>query len=278
MIFTKITKESDILEDNKKYIIIGIIAVIIFAIFVAVILNDNNDQRKVENKTENTSNTSNTTSKTTEKEDNFDYETAAEEQMATAKTGETIAVMHVKNYGDITFKFFKDRAPKAVENFLTHAKDGYYDGLKFHRVMEEFMIQGGDPKGDGTGGESIWGEGFGTEIDKSLVPYRGALCMAMSNLPNSIGSQFFIVQANADETMTSRLLVNGYSENLVKQYSKYGGYLSLYEQYTVFGQVIDGMETVDKIAKSEKTMSDSGELSQPVEDIIIENIEVKEQE
>lgn len=278
MIFTKITKESDILEDNKKYIIIGIIAVIIFAIFVAVILNDNNDQRKVENKTENTSNTSNTTSKTTEKEDNFDYETAAEEQMATAKTGETIAVMHVKNYGDITFKFFKDRAPKAVENFLTHAKDGYYDGLKFHRVMEEFMIQGGDPKGDGTGGESIWGEGFGTEIDKSLVPYRGALCMAMSNLPNSIGSQFFIVQANADETMTSRLLVNGYSENLVKQYSKYGGYLSLYEQYTVFGQVIDGMETVDKIAKAEKTMSDSGELSQPVEDIIIENIEVKEQE
>ena len=79
------------------------------------------------------------TEKTEEKEEEFDYLEAAEEQMSTAKSGETIAIMHVKGYGDITFKFFDDKAPKAVENFLTHAKEGYYDGVKFHRVMEEFM-------------------------------------------------------------------------------------------------------------------------------------------
>ena len=187
--------------------------------------------------------------------------------------------MHVQNFGDITFKFFEDKAPKAVENFVTHAKDGYYDGVTFHRVMEEFMIQGGDPQGDGTGGESIWGEGFDEEIDQSLVPYRGALCMASAGYGNSsLGSQFFIVQANADESRTSSMLTYGYPENLVTEYAKYGGYLSLYGQYTVFGQVINGMDVVDKIAKVEKEESTSGELSVPVEDIIIESIDIKEKE
>ena len=136
------------------------------------------------------------------------------------------------------------------------------------------MIQGGDPKGDGTGGESIWGNGFGTELDESLVPFRGALCMAMSNLPNSIGSQFFIVQANYSEQMESYMKIGGYPEGLLEQYRNYGGYLSLYNNYTVFGQVYEGIETVDNIVKVEKTMSSTGEESVPVQDVIIESIEV----
>lgn len=205
---------------------------------------------------------------------NVDYKANAEKQMAMPNEGDTVATFHIKNFGDIKVKFFADIAPKAVENFVTHAKDGYYNGLTFHRVMEEFMIQGGDPNGDGTGGKSIWGEGFGTELDESLVPYRGALCMAMSSLPNSIGSQFFIVQANPSEEMASYMKIGGYPDTLVEQYSTYGGYLSLYMGYTVFGQVYEGMDTVDKIVKVEKTMSEMGEKSVPVEDVIIESIEV----
>ena len=273
------------MESKTTYIIIGIVAVIAFVIIAGVIISDDGKEKNTSNTSNSssnsvtnnsvTNNTSNSTANTTD-EDSFDYEAAAEEQMAEPKKGETIAVMHVKNYGDITFKFFEDKAPKAVDNFLKHAKEGYYNGVKFHRVMEDFMIQGGDPKGDGTGGESIWGKGFEEEIDQSLVPYRGALCMASAGTGTStLGSQFFIVQANADDTQAKSLKSYGYPEGLINAYSKYGGYLSLYKSYTVFGQVVSGMDVVDKIAKVEKTQSSSGELSVPVEDIIIESIDVK---
>ena len=110
--------------------------------------------------------------------DTIDYKAAAEKQLAMPEKGETVAIIKVKGYGEIKVKFFEDVAPKAVENFLTHAKNGYYDGVIFHRVINDFMIQTGDPLGNGTGGESIWGEGFGEELDFELVPYRGALSMA----------------------------------------------------------------------------------------------------
>ena len=145
---------------------------------------------KVTNTT-NTSKKTNTTNQESEV-DKVDFETNAEKQMAMPEEGETIAIIHIKNHGDVKVKFFPDVAPKAVENFVTHAKNGYYNNLTFHRIIDEFMIQGGDPKGNGTGGESIWGNGFGTELDYSLVPYRGALCMAMSSFPYSIGRQFFL--------------------------------------------------------------------------------------
>ena len=200
------------------------------------------------------------------------YEINAEKQMAMPEKGETIAIMHVKEYGDIKFKFFKDVAPKAVENFLTHAKEGYYDGLTFHRVINEFMIQGGDPTGIGTGGESIWGEGFGTELDQSIVPYRGSLCMAMSSLPNSIGSQFFITQAHFNAERESYFKAYGLDDGLWETYKKYGGdVLSLYMKYTVFGQVIEGMDVVDKIASVKTDSNDK-----PTEDVIIESIDVTE--
>ena len=125
------------------------------------------------------------------------------------------------NQGDIKVKLFADIAPKTVENFTTHAKNGYYDNGIFHRVIRDFMIQGGDPEGTGMGGESIWGGSFEDEFSDKLLNVRGALSMANAG-PNTNGSQFFIVQA--DETPW----LNG--------------------KHTVFGQVIEGMDVVDKIA------------------------------
>ena len=116
-------------------------------------------------------------------------------QFTAVKEGETVATMKT-NMGDIKIKFFKEDAPKAVENFLTHAKNGYYDGLIFHRVIKDFMIQGGDPNGTGTGGESIWGHPFEDEFTPELHNFRGALCMANAG-PSTNGSQFFIVQAKS---------------------------------------------------------------------------------
>ena len=290
------------MENKKFYIAIGIIAIIIFALVVAIILSDSDKKEEKNTNTTNKNAVSSVNNTTDEEDKNADvnYTENAEAQLAAPKSGETIAVMHVKDFGDITFKFFNDKAPKAVENFLTHAKDGYYNGIKFHRVMEEFMIQGGDPTGNGTGGESIWGEGAsyehlpklkgnkqqdneteanGEEIDASLVPYRGALCMASTGYGrSSLGSQFFIVQANATDEMKNALSQYGYPEGLIDAYSQYGGYLSLYGMYTVFGQVVDGMDVVDKIVKVEKNLSETGELSVPVNDVIIESIEVKVQD
>lgn len=168
--------------------------------------------------------------------------------------------------GTIKIKLFPELAPKAVENFMTHAKDGYYDGLTFHRVIKDFMIQGGDPKGDGTGGESIWGEGFETEVSNRLYNIRGALSMARSQDPNSNGSQFFIVQ-NSDDVHDG-LLKDDYPRAIIDAYKK-GGYPSLDGQYTVFGQVIEGMDVVDKIAQVETDSNDK-----PATDVKIESIKV----
>ena len=196
----------------------------------------------------------------------------AEAQMADPEEGETIAIFHIEDYGDITVKFFEDVAPNAVENFITHAEEGYYDGLTFHRVIEEFMIQGGDPEGDGSGGESIWGEDFAEELSTTVLPYKGALCMASQGTGTStLGSQFFIVQANYTDTMESYLSYYGYS-NLLTSYQTYGGDLydlAIYAQYTTFGQVIDGLDIVDEIAAVDTDDSDK-----PVEDVIISSIEI----
>lgn len=102
--------------------------------------------------------------------------------------------------GDIKLVLYPSEAPKAVENFVTHCKEGYYDGLIFHRIIKNFMLQGGDPKGTGTGGESIWGAPFEDEFTDRVHNFRGALSMANSG-PNSNGSQFFIVQSN--QTITA---------------------------------------------------------------------------
>ena len=108
-----------------------------------------------------------------------------------AKDAEVIVMK--TSMGTIKLRLFPEKAPKTVENFVTHAKEGYYDGLTFHRVINGFMIQGGDPLGNGTGGESIWGRPFEDEFDVELRNFRGALSMANAG-PCTNGSQFFIVQ------------------------------------------------------------------------------------
>lgn len=113
-------------------------------------------------------------------------------------TDDEYLVELVTTEGNVKIKLFPKQAPKAVENFVKHAKDGYYKDTPFHRVIKDFMIQGGDPKGDGTGGESIWKKGFKTEDSKQLYNIRGALSMARAESRNSNGSQFFIVTNNED--------------------------------------------------------------------------------
>ena len=173
--------------------------------------------------------------------------------------------------GDITILLFPDKAPKAVENFTTHAKNGYYDGLKFHRVIPGFMIQGGDPRGNGTGGESIWGRPFQDEFTMDLWNFRGALSMANSG-PNTNGSQFFIVQApEVDEGLLGQMKMAGFPADVIEKYKEVGGTPWLDHRHTVFGQVISGMDVVDAIA-----MAETGAQDMPKEDILIQTITVTE--
>ena len=186
------------------------------------------------------------------------------------QAGETIAVMHT-NMGDISIRLFAEKVPKTVENFVTHAKNGYYDGLICHRVIKDFMIQGGDPTGTGCGGESIWGPKFQDEFDVDLHNLRGALSMANAG-PNTNGSQFFIVQA--DEVPSNligqmRQLGDSFPENTVKAYEKLGGTPWLDFKHSVFGQVFDGMDVVDKIAGVKTAYGD-----RPVEDVVINSIDI----
>ncbi|MBO1299270.1 MULTISPECIES: peptidylprolyl isomerase [Enterococcus] len=214
------------------------------------------------------SSTNETTEKTTETStvESIDLNSLELPQLNTEVADNEDLVEMVTSKGTIKIKLFPELAPKAVENFMTHAKDGYYEGVTFHRVIQDFMIQGGDPEGNGTGGESIWGEGFETEISNQLYNIRGALSMARTQDPNSNGSQFFIVQ-NSDD-MHDGLLKDDYPQAIIDAY-KDGGYPSLDGEYTVFGQVVEGMDVVDAIAAVETDSSDK-----PTEDVKIEKINI----
>lgn len=190
------------------------------------------------------------------------------DQIAAPKKGDTIATIHVKDYGDITVRFFENAAPKAVENFVTHAKEGYYDDIIFHRVINDFMIQGGDPTGTGRGGESIWGKAFEDECVDYLMPIRGALCMANAG-PDTNGSQFFIIQCK--EAYLNSTTTLGMSTEQKQFFKDNGGYPSLAGSYTVFGQVLEGMEIVDSIAAASVDGNDK-----PLKDVKIETIEVSQ--
>lgn len=121
------------------------------------------------------------------------------------ESGTPVVTLHT-SMGDIKMMLFPQAAPKAVENFVTHCENGYYDGVTFHRVIEEFMIQGGDPLGNGTGGESIWGSDFEDEFCDNLFNFRGALSMANAGYGTN-GSQFFIVQHDAKQYPNSGMTV-----------------------------------------------------------------------
>ena len=230
--------------------------------------------------------------------------------------GEEIAVMHT-NMGDISIRFFPEAAPKAVENFKTHAKNHYYDNLTFHRVIADFMIQGGDPRGNGSGGESIWEKPFEDEFDQKLLNISGALSMANSGV-NTNGSQFFInyqskdkapkkedYAANTDAAIRERAAESYYQNyDYIKGqcptlldflklkyaypvydwipaevwdvYAENGGSIHLDGAWryggghTVFGQVFEGLDVVEKISKVETDMNDM-----PVSAVSIKSIEIK---
>ena len=157
------------------------------------------------------------------------------------------ATINVKNYGTIKILLREDIAPISVDNFISLANKGFYNGLTFHRVIKGFMIQGGCPKGNGTGGPgyTIKGEFLVNGVNNPLSHKRGVISMARAMDYNSAGSQFFIVHKDAT-------------------------YLD--GQYASFGETVSGIEVVDKIAKVRTTPND-----RPYEDVIIESIKISEE-
>lgn len=176
------------------------------------------------------------------------------------------------NHGDMRIKLFPDHAPKTVANFIALSKDGYYDGVIFHRIIKDFMIQGGDPTGTGMGGESIYGESFEDEFSEELYNVRGALSMANAG-PNTNGSQFFIVQNQHLPYSKKEIARGGWPEPIAEIYAEQGGTPHLDRRHTVFGQLADeaSYEVLDAIAGVE-----TGAMDKPVEDIVIETIEIED--
>ncbi|KRL66610.1 peptidylprolyl isomerase [Companilactobacillus versmoldensis] len=183
-------------------------------------------------------------------------------------TGTKVTI--VTNHGEIKIQLFDDLVPKAVENFLGLAKKDYYNGVIFHRVIPDFMIQGGDPTGTGAGGESIYGGQFEDEFTDQLFNFNGALSMANAG-PNTNGSQFFIVSnENMQKRILSQMSAAGYPEEVIAEY-KNGGTPWLDHRHTVFGQVISGMDVVQNISKVKRDAADK-----PKEDVVIEKIDISE--
>ena len=187
--------------------------------------------------------------------------------------GDIVAVMHT-NMGDIKIKLFVNEVPRTAQNFIELAKKGYYNGIIFHRVIKDFMIQGGDPTGTGMGGESIYGAKFEDEFDAALHNVRGALSMANAG-PNTNGRQFFIVQADTcPETMLSQmeqLTDRGFPVETIEDYKNLGGTPWLDFKHSVFGQVYEGMNVVDDIANVR-----CGAGDRPMYDVVIEGIDIEQ--
>ncbi len=157
-------------------------------------------------------------------------------------------VIKMKEGGEIKLKLDGKAAPKTTENFKKLVSEGFYDGLTFHRVIKGFMVQGGCPKGNGTGGPGyqIEGEFSSNGFDNPIKHKRGVISMARSMNPNSAGSQFFIMHADAPH---------------------------LDGQYAAFGKVVEGMELIDEIANIKTDYSDK-----PLVDIVMEKVWIEEQE
>ena len=183
------------------------------------------------------------------------------------QTGTTATIK--TNKGDITLQLFDKLAPKTVKNFVELAQDGYYDGVIFHRVIPNFMIQGGDPTGTGRGGKSIYGEQFEDEFSDQLFNLRGALSMANAG-PNTNGSQFFIVTMDeVPAQMVGQLEAAGFPAEIIDAYKECGGTPWLDNKHTVFGHLIAGENVAQAIQNVERDAADK-----PLEDVIIETIDI----
>ena len=171
--------------------------------------------------------------------------------------------------GELTVQLFPSQAPKTVKNFVSLAEDHYYDGTIFHRVIPEFMIQGGDPTGTGMGGESIYGAPFEDEFSLDLFNIRGALSMANAG-PNTNGSQFFIVQSTQiPADLIEQMKAANYPKEVIDMYQN-GGTPWLDHRHTVFGQVMQGLDVVDQMAAVHTDPQDK-----PVKDIKIESVVIE---
>ena len=183
-------------------------------------------------------------------------EAPAEEPAETEQTeepaAEPIGIHHaeivIKDFGTVKVELDGDKAPITVQNFMDLANAGFYDGLTFHRIMEGFMIQGGDPNGDGTGGsdKNIKGEFAANGVNNDISHKKGVISMARAQDPDSASSQFFIVQEDSE-------FLDG--------------------QYAAFGHVTEGMEFVDIIAKEAKPIDDNGTIPKE-EQPVIETIRI----
>lgn len=162
---------------------------------------------------------------------NIDFDIEGNEAKLNYDTKNPLVAMQIENYGAIVIELYPEYAPNTVNNFITLVKEGFYDNNNFHRLVKNFVLQGGDPNGDGTGGPGykIYGEFKDNGYYKNTLKHeRGTVSMARSTLPNSAGSQFFICLEAAP---------------------------NLDDQYAAFGKVIDGMEIIDKI-EAKETISD----------------------
>lgn len=212
-------------------------------------------------------------------------------QLDPPSKGEEIAVVTMATGETFKLRFFPEEAPKAVYNFKLHAIQGYYDGLTIHRVMKNFMIQGGDPRGDGTGGESVWGEPFADEFHSNLLNIDGAVSMANSGA-NTNGSQFFInatdmpvewqsyeegfsLYQQDPDTFTANygrwIKMDKVDDKMKELYSTKGGnphldgyYSTTGEGHTVFAQVFEGMDNVLKLSQVDTVSGGDTPVNPPV--------------
>ena len=236
---------------KKSYIIIGVVVVVMLAAIGIYAVINSNSQRKKQSKENSTNIEGTTNTENSAKENNTENKDGniqnnqisnESEENNMYSTGKHHAEIVVKNYGTIALELDADVAPITVENFANLVNEGFYNGLTFHRIISGFMIQGGDPLGNGTGGSSktIKGEFASNGVKNSISHVRGTISMARSSMPNSASSQFFIV--HQDSTF-------------------------LDGKYAAFGTVTSGMEVVDKICADTAVEDDNGTVAknnQPV--------------
>ncbi len=221
-------------------------------------------------------------------------------QLDKPKKGDLVAVIETSE-GTIKVKFLPEVAPKAVKNFVEHSLNGYYDGLTFHRVIDNFVAQGGDPLGTGTGGESVWNTAFANEVNVSARHFSGALAMANSGPKATNGSQFYFVDnVKLDESLLAELdefknnqdmilehmheeipgeenvyhegdirVKDLFSSQIIESYKAIGGTPQLDFGYTVFGQTYEGLDVVDKITQVKVDKNDK-----PLNPVIIKKITI----
>ena len=191
-------------------------------------------------------------------------------QFSQPVSGDKTAVINTSE-GTIKVLLFPEYAPKAVENFILLAQSGYYNGMTFHRVVEDFMIQSGSPDGTSQGGKSIWGLEFEDEFSDNLHHYNGALSMA-NHGEDTNGSQFFFVTSPIGEISdedVQEMTDAGWRNEVIDAYKQAGGYSSLDYRYTVFGQIYEGLNVAYKISRAKTDENDK-----PKENIVVESIEI----